>query len=458
MNRYKIYGFYFALLIVFIGIFSPANTNASELSDAQNDRARLEAELKKLEKEIAQKEAELNAQKGQSASLSRDISVLNTKISQAKLDIQAKGLTIKKLGGEIDQKKVTIQDLTQKIEREKQTLAQLIRKNREIDDTPVVTLLLSSDSISDVYGDVENFSSIKKAIQESVDKIKSIRGVTEQEKKNLEEKRNKEADVKAALENTKKSVEKDQANQKVLLSISKNKEAEYSKLISDRQAEAAKIRARLFELAGGVQGGGIAFGDAVRYAEYASQKTGVRTAFILGILKQETNLGKNVGLCFLSDTKTGASRGINTGTIFPNGMKVSRDVGPFLTITSNLGLDPYNTRVSCPLAGVAGYGGAMGPSQFIPSTWQIFASKIANNFGVKYANPWNPEHAIMATAVYLQDLGAGAGGYTAESNAACKYYSGASCSHPTIKNAFYARAVLSHASQIEDEIKFIHDN
>lgn len=457
MNRFKLYGTFFLIFIGFISV-NMHFINASELSDAQNDRARLEAQLSQLEKEIAEKQKDLDNQKGQSASLSRDIGILNTKISQAKLDIQAKSLTIQKLGGEITKKSSTIEELTKKIEREKETLAQLIRKNREIDDMPVIALLLASESISDVYGDVETFSSIKKAIKESVDEIKNVRGVTEAEKKNLEEKRNKEADVKVALETTKKSVEKDQANQKVLLSISKNKEAEYSKLINERKAEATKIRARLFELAGGVQGGGIQFGDAVRYAEYASKKTGVRTAFILGILKQETNLGKNVGLCFLSDAKTGASRGINTGTIFPNGMKASRDVGPFLTITANLGLDPYNTRVSCPLAGVAGYGGAMGPSQFIPSTWQIFAKRIADNFGVRYANPWNPEHAIMATAVYLQDLGASNGGYTAESNAACKYYSGVSCSHPTIKNAFYATAVLSHASKIEDEIKFINEN
>lgn len=457
MIQYKKISIFVLLVIGFFAV-STGIVQADLLQDAQSDRARLESELAQLEKEIAQKQKELDGQKGQSASLSRDISILSTKIGKSKLDIQSKNLTIQKLGGEIIKKSSTIQELTEKIETEKETLAQLIRKNREIDDMPIIALLLSSEKISDMYGDVERFASIKKAIKNSVDQIKSVRGVTEQEKKNLEEKRNKENDVKAELENTKKEVEKDQANQKVLLSISKNKEVEYSNLLTQRKAEAAKIRARLFELAGGVQGGGIPFGDAVKYAEYASTKTGVRTAFILGILKQETNLGKNVGLCFLADASTGASKGINTGRIFENGMKATRDVGPFLTITANLGLDPYNTRVSCPLAGVAGYGGAMGPSQFIPSTWQMFASRIAKNFNVKYANPWNPEHAVMATAVYLQELGAGSGGYTAESNAACRYYSGVSCSHPTIKNAFYANAVLSHASKIEDDIKLINDN
>ena len=91
---------------------------------------------------------------------------------------------------------------------------------------------------------------------------------------------------------------------------------------------------------------------------------------------------------------------MNTGKIFKNGMSPTRDVPPFLTITKKLGIDPYNTRVSCPIEGVPGWGGAMGPSQFIPSTWMLFASKIAEKMGVSTANPWNPEHAIMATAIY----------------------------------------------------------
>ena len=167
-SQYKIYGLF--LFIVFYIFFNFGNfAYADLLQDAQVDRGRLESELAQLEKEIAQKQKELDGQKGQSASIGRDITILTTKISQAKLDIKSKDLTIKKLGGEIDKKNLTITELTEKIETEKETLAQLIRKNREIDDMPIIALVLSSDSISDMYGDVETFSSIKKAIKNTVD-------------------------------------------------------------------------------------------------------------------------------------------------------------------------------------------------------------------------------------------------------------------------------------------------
>ena len=74
-----------------------------------------------------------------------------------------------------------------------------------------------------------------------------------------------------------------------------------------------------------------------------------------------------------------------------------------------------------------GWGGAMGPSQFIPSTWQIFEKRIAAISGTAYADPWKPRDAITATALYLSDLGAVTGNESSERNAACKYYSGRSC-------------------------------
>jgi len=432
-------------LFMFVFLFSSCNfIYADLLQDAQNDRGRLESELAQLEKEIAEKQKDLDGQKGQSASIGRDISILTTKIGQAKLDIKAKDLTIKKLGGEIDKKNLTITELTEKIETEKETLAQLIRKNREIDDMPVIALLLSSDSISDMYGDVETFSSIKKAIKNSVDEIKNVRGVEEAEKKSLEEKKKKETDVKVELETSKRQVEKNEVEKKQLLSVSKNKEKEYQKILSERQAKAAQIRAALFSLR---DAKAIPFGDALKYAEIAQKSTGVRPAFVLAILTQESALGANVGSCYITDPLTGAGVGVNTGKVFQKVMSPTRDVGPFIEITKSLGRDPYKTRVSCPLS--IGWGGAMGPSQFIPSTWNGVKNSVANIIGVGYVDPWNPEHAVIASSYFLSQLGANKGGYSAEFEAAARYYAGGSWK--TLGKG-YATSVLKHATNIQENM------
>jgi membrane-bound lytic murein transglycosylase B len=182
----------------------------------------------------------------------------------------------------------------------------------------------------------------------------------------------------------------------------------------------------------------------------------VRAALILAILTQESDLGKNQGSCLVTNIDTGDGAGKNTGTLFEQVMKAPRDTVPFKSITDRLGKDWKMTPVSCPpgtkYTTGRGFGGGMGPSQFIPSTWELFKGRLGTLLGVDadQVNPWNPQHSIMATALYMADLGAGNGGATAERNAACRYYSGAACS-PGRKpaNVFYGDQVMAKASNIQ---------
>ncbi len=110
-------------------------------------------------------------------------------------------------------------------------------------------------------------------------------------------------------------------------------------------------------LAGGAKA--IPFGEALKYAQEAQKATGIRPAFLLAILTQESALGKNVGSCYLTDPDTGEGVSVKSGNKFSNVMKPSRDVTPFISITQSLGMDYKKTLISCPIAGVAGWGGAL---------------------------------------------------------------------------------------------------
>ena len=175
---------------------------------------------------------------------------------------------------------------------------------------------------------------------------------------------------------------------------------------------------------------------------------GVDPAFLLAIITQESNLGANVGQCYLKDPDTGAGVGKNTGVPFSNVMNPTRDVPPFLSITGDFSFNAYQTAVSCPIAGAGGYGGAMGPAQFIPSTWELFASRLKNILGYE-ANPWSAQDAFMASGMYLSDLGATSTSQSAENRAACKYYGsgGSSCS--------YSRSVEKLKNSIQANINLL---
>jgi len=415
------------------------SSNQSDKDFCKNELAQIEAQLAELL--IKQKE-----QQKQTGTLKGDVDYLTSQINALKTKIKARALAIAQLKVNITEKVNKIGSLSDKITREHQSLAKLLRNTSEFDNENIMYLILSDESVSNFYSDLESYSSIKQAVKDSVDVIRGVKKQTEVAKADLEVKQDAETDAKAELENAQKKVAQSEADKKTLLAISKQTEAAYQKLATEKKIRADKIRAALFPLAGVSKG--IPFGEALSYANEAEQKTGIDPAFLLAILTQESNLGANVGQCYLTNQDTGAGAGKNTGTPFVNVMKPTRDVAPFLEITSALSLDPFHTPVSCPIVGVVGYGGAMGPAQFIPSTWKLFISRLQIALG-HYPNPWQPEDAFMASSLYLTDLGAVGNSASAQIKAACKYYGsgGTTCS--------YGNSVMALKAKIQANIDLL---
>jgi len=443
-----------AFIVVALIVFSPAWYKTEAAFDCLTLKTNSpEADKDFCKKELSQIEAELirlldlqKQQQKQTGTLVGDVSYLTSQINALKAKIKARGLVIAQLKVAIVEKVSTIASLNKKIEREHESIAQLLRNTNQFDNETFVHLVLSDNTISDFYSDLESYDAIKQAVKTSVDNIRGIKSDTETQKKDLEIKQNAETDAKDELETAQKKVAQSEADKRELLTISKQTEASYQKLAAEKKARADRIRSALFNLAGTSQK--IEFGTALIYANEVSQKTGVDPAFLLAILTQESNLGANVGQCYLKDTVTGAGVGKNTGTPFINVMKPTRDVQPFLDITSALGLNAFETAVSCPIAGVAGYGGAMGPAQFIPSTWKIFESRLKSTLGHS-ANPWVPQDAFMASGMYLTDLGAVGKSASAQNIAACRYYGsgGTTC--------YYAQSVQKLKATIQANIDLL---
>ncbi len=409
----------------------------------------LRAELEVIEKEIKQQQGILSTKQLEGASIERDVAILNAKIKEAQLKIKKHNLAIERLGKDIVVKTTVIQKLDKNINEGRESLAQIIRKTNQIEDYSLPEIILGGEDLSSSLIDLDAFASINDAMSNTFTELRDAKRANEEEKATLGKKKNQEIDTRVNVEGEKKKIETAEAEKKRLLALNKTEQAGYQKVIADKAKRASEIRTALFGLR---DSAAIPFATALEYAKKASAKTGVRPAFVLAILTQESNLGSNVGSCYLTNTTTGSGIRISTGVAQDRIMKPERDIGPFLAITKELGRDYLTTRVSCPFT--IGYGGAMGPAQFIPSTWTIFKNRIAQMLGADVADPWNPEHAFMASALYLADLGAISGSYTAERNAACKYYSGRICGGAN--NTFYGDQVMVKAAGIQSNIDFLN--
>ncbi len=422
-------------------------------------RKRLETELQNVERQILTQQRIVEDKQLERRSLERDMSLIESEITRAQLGIQARALAIEQLSDQIGEKGVILSILEERLAMQQTSLADLVRKSALIDEYSLVEVMLSKQSFSEFFTDVATYQSIKESLNESLDILRGIQYDTVDQKSQLESKQETEAEMKRIQELQKKEIEAKEREKEQILTVTKGEEAAYQALLESQQRTAAQLRNALFSLLGG--GGGIPFPEAVRLAQYASRMTGVDAALILAILEQETNIGSNLGSCLFTDQKS--SRPV---------MHPTRDEPLFLIIAGVLGFDPFTRTVSCPIiqnGERVGWGGAMGPSQFIPSTWAIYGGIVNTGNGWVYdqsadairkinggsspANPFNNQDAFIATALLLRDNGAN-GSYASDRLAALRYYAGwGGANNPA--NSFYGDQVMNRKSRLANEIQIL---
>ena len=422
--------------MAFFMIVLGSTANGQVTTDAVTARrAQLEQQLSGLEKEISDQQTILDQKQKESVSLERDIAITNANIQKAKLNIQATNLAIQGLNDDISSKEHTITGLVNQLDMEKESLGQILRKTNEIDAFSIAEVVLSGTDVSKFFEDLDYFDQIKTSLQSSFTEVLTNKTQTETEKKSLEDKMVEQTDLKQIQVLEQKRLQDQEKQKEQILYVSKGVEKIYQQIIVSKQKDAAAIRTELFTLRGSAA---IPFEKAYEYAIEASKKTGVRAALILGIIAEESNLGENVG----------------TGS-WKVDMASPRDTVPFKDICSRLGLDPDQMPVS--KKPWYGYGGAMGPAQFIPSTWILYEDRIASAVGHKPPNPWDAQDAFMATALLIADNGGDVNTYAAERLSALRYLAGWKNATKSAY-AFYGDDVMSLASKYQQQINVLQQS
>ncbi len=378
------------------------------LAQSSPEREALERQLAELEGQIAQHEATVNEYKKQGATLKGEVNSLNSKISKLNLQIKAITLNLSKLDQEISVNKTEIVSAEDRLATNKSALAKLIRRLNEDENSGLVEVMLKNPRLSDFFGNLNNILAVKDSLSVTVAKVTELRSELLDQKEALANKRKEAAALKAYQDSQKLSVSKTKQEKDALLKQTKGQESKFQALLLETRKSAAQIRSRIFEFLGG---GEMSFDEAYQFAKFAEQATGIRSAFILAILDKESALGQNVGKC-----------GYKTA------MHPTRDVPLFLALTASLSINPDTITVSCANRDGA-YGGAMGPSQFIPSTWNLYKDRVAEITGHNPASPWNNGDAFVGTALYLKDAIRGCESIYSkqidrERCAAAKYYAG----------------------------------
>lgn len=414
--------------------------------------------LSQIDQQILDQQKLVEEKKSERQSIERDVAILEAEIKKSQLAIQARAISIKNLGAQIGEKEEVVTVLDGRLEKQRQSVASLLRKTQEIDDHSLVELVLSNQNFSEFFADFEDYRTIGNSLRESLQVLGDIKVDTLEQKRSLEDKQSEEARHKKLQEEEKSTIEAKEAEKSEILQVTKGQEAVYQAHLAETQRTASQLRAALFELAGG--SGKIPFPQAVQLAKVASDRTGVPAALILAILEQESSFGSNIGQCTYNQEVQGKP------TMGPGSVPV------FTVMADVLGFDIGSQKVSCPIApgGVRyGWGGAMGPSQFIPSTWALYGGYVntgddvyvydASKDSIRQllglngpSSPFRNQDAFLATAILMRDNGAAGGTRDSEWLAAIRYYSGWNGVNNPVNHS-YGDQVMDRKVRLEAEIR-----
>ncbi len=417
----------------------PFTAFAQTSSEIQAQQTELQKQLKDIERQIADFEKQLKNVRSEKNTLANKLKQLNTQRAKLNLQIRQTKALLNDTASKLDQTQGRIADESEKLENLRGQISVMIHELYRQDRRGLMEIVLSESDLADFFAEINGYAQITDSFSSILEQTKRVTQSLKEQEERLVDQKQQQENLFAIIQLQNQEVVSTIGVQDALLQQTKGKEVNYQTALTDTKKRAAEIKNRIYNLI--EVGKKVTFGEAVAVADWASSHTGVRSAFLLAILTQESNLGKNVGTCNRPNDPPSKSWKVV--------MKPERDHEPFKKITSALNLPIDTTPVSCPMKDAqgnqVGWGGAMGPAQFIPSTWMGYAPKVEAISG-KTANPWDMRDAFLAAAIKLKADGAGS--QSGEWAAAMKYFSGST----NERFRFYGDNVVKLAEQYQQDI------
>jgi len=434
------------LLVVFsAAVLAGTGEAAAQALNGSGSRPDLERQIAELEGQAAALDKSIQDTQGEARSLAGEIKTIDVQVKRRELEIRRLTLAIRKAGLQIAQKKEGIAVLTKRIEKSRRALAGSLFLLSTHEENSMLAILLKHQNLSDFFTSVHDLETVQSDIHGALDEFKEDRSALEKEKAELEGFQREQQELKALQEVERRFLAQKKKEKDELLRLTKGKEAVFQQLLKSKKRDIATLKTQLFYL----EKTGITAEEAVQIADKAAKRAGIRTAFLLALLEVETGKQFEDGVISVgTNLGTGNWRRDLYDCYVGLGKRKAAEAEKeaFFAITAKLNLDPDRMPVSRKPS--YGCGGAMGPAQFLPTTWLRFESRVSGLNGRTPVSPWNTEDAFTAAALFLADAGAADKTAAGETRAAKTYLSGKpNCSRYICRS--YASRIISLARDID---------
>ncbi len=238
----RIYRVVFLLILMICGVLASARTSHSETLEEMRMRIKdRNAQIAELEKEIAAYQKNLDATSQKSKTLKGEITRITTQIKKLNADITLTQRRIDVAEQEISELGSEIKTKEQKIIESREAMAGLIKSLDESSTDSLAELLLKNLRISDFFSDMEHLERVNQAIQANLMSLKDLKTDLEAEKGTQVVKKQQLEGLEDQLLDKKDLHESGKREQEQLLSVTKNQEALYQKMLQDKEKKRREV-------------------------------------------------------------------------------------------------------------------------------------------------------------------------------------------------------------------------
>lgn len=209
------------------------SSRIEELKQGISDR---EDEIQKLESDIGHYQAQLEQVGGQKKTLQSAIQTLDltraklgkdTQLTQKK--IERVNTMIRELSGSIGQQEA-------RITKNKQLIADSLQKIAQTDSDSLLEIMLTTNSISDFFQDVDELSRLQVALRDGIKTLERLKKDLGAKRSSQQTEQKQLTMLSAQLIDQKAIIDQNKREQASLLSETKNQESNYKKLLAEKAA------------------------------------------------------------------------------------------------------------------------------------------------------------------------------------------------------------------------------
>lgn len=220
----------------------------SEVEKLQNQISEKNNRLSEIEKEIAQYEAALQEVGAEKSTLQKAINQLELERKKVQADIKFTENKISSTDLEINKLTLEISNAEDDIDQNEDAIKAILRSMNVADEETMIEVLLRHENISEFWNAFEELETVKNSMSEKVKSLSVLKEDLENKKVANTERREELVDLRSQYSDQHSILTNNTATKSELLSATKNEEAEYQKMLADRQEARETLMAEVRDI------------------------------------------------------------------------------------------------------------------------------------------------------------------------------------------------------------------